>query len=60
MRAPALMRAPAVRLSQEGIDPEDLGDLYKEVHSAIRADPVKPKKERKAPKEAKARPLPSP
>jgi len=38
---------------EEEIDPEDLEDLYKEVHEAIRADPAHTKKERKKPAEAK-------
>lgn len=37
----------------EGVDPEDLEDLYKEVHEAIRADPSHTKKERKKPAEKK-------
>ena len=45
----------ARRRLQEGIDPEDLTELYKEVHAAIRADPVAVKKERKKPAEPKAR-----
>ena len=36
------------------MDPEDLEDLYKEVHAAIRAKPVLPKKARSAPAEKKA------
>jgi len=37
----------------EDIDPEDMEDLYKELHEKIRADPVHVKKERKVPAEAK-------
>lgn len=39
----------------EGVDPEDLEDLYKEVHEAIRADPAHTKKERKKPAKAQRR-----
>lgn len=38
---------------EEGVDPEDLEELYKEVHNAIRADPAATKKERTKPAEAK-------
>lgn len=39
----------------EGVDPEDLEELYKEVHDAIRADPAHTKKERKKPATATRR-----
>ncbi len=35
------------------IDPEELEELYKEVHESIRKEPVRAKKERKKPAEAK-------
>ena len=38
---------------KNGIEAEDLEDLYTSVHEAIRADPVAQKKERKAPAEGK-------
>lgn len=38
---------------EEGVEPGDLEDLYKEVHEKIRAEPVKPKKARSAPADAK-------
>jgi large subunit ribosomal protein L5e len=38
---------------ENDIDPEDLTDLYKEVHEKIREDPVKAKKPRVKPAEAK-------
>lgn len=38
---------------EEGVEPGELEDLYKEVHAKIRATPVQPKKERKAPAEPK-------
>jgi large subunit ribosomal protein L5e len=38
---------------EEGVEPDDLEDLYKEVHEKIRANPVLPKKERSKPADAK-------
>jgi len=37
----------------EGLDADDLEELYPKVHAAIRANPVMPKKERKKPAEKK-------
>lgn len=37
---------------EEGVDPSDLEDLYKEVHAAIRANPELKKAERKKPADA--------
>jgi large subunit ribosomal protein L5e len=34
---------------KEGVEPEDLEDLYKEVHEAIRADPSPKLTEKKKP-----------
>ena len=36
-----------------GLDPDGIEDLYKEVHEAIRADPLAQKKERSTPDEKK-------
>lgn len=38
---------------EEGLEADDLEELYPKVHAAIREDPVREKKARSAPKEKK-------
>lgn len=38
---------------EKGVEPDNLEELYKKVHAAIRADPIRKKVEKQPPKEHK-------
>jgi len=41
------------KYNDEGVEPDEIEELYEKVHEAIRANPILPKKERKAPADKK-------